>query len=109
MAGRRPHGREPVDTAWVSSSEGSSPVQTPILDGLSHVFGGDLSATGKVRDGPRHFQDPVVRPSREAESVDGPLEDPGNLGGWTAKAPELAGAHLAVVVGPRQPGESDLL
>jgi len=51
----------------------------------------------------------MVRPGGKAKSVHGPLEQPGDLGGGPAIAPQLAGPHLTVVVDPLKPGKSRLL
>lgn len=40
------------------------PIQAPILNRLAHVRGLDLLCPGKIRDGPRHLQDPMVRRAR---------------------------------------------
>ena len=64
--------------------------------------GSDGVAAIEVCDGPGHLEDPVVRPSRQPESVQGPLKQAGDVGGGATVAADIGQTHLTVGEDPRR-------
>ena len=50
------------------------PVEAPVLDRLGDVGGGEVPGAGEVGQGAGDLQDPVDRPRREAEALEGGVE-----------------------------------
>ncbi len=72
-------------------------IQTPILDGLGQVLGGDAIGVIEVRNRPRDFQNAIMRAGAEAHSTNRHFER--TLAGVVKRAqfPELRYRDLRVV------------
>lgn len=82
------------------------PIQTPVLHRLAHVGRLDRRGPGEIGDRPRDLENPVIRPRREPEPVNGQGEQRVRAVGGLAVPGEIPGRHVRVGKEPAAPGES---
>ncbi len=79
-------------------SRSVAPVQRPILDSLRQVRHRQAVRPFQVRNRPRHFQDPVMRPCRQPLLLHSPLQQPLGVLSQLAIRPDLPRRHLRIRV-----------